>query len=315
MLNVQRLTILHELGRLGTLAAVARQLSYSPSAVSQQLAQLEREVGVSLTEPIGRGIQLTPPACLLIEMTRDALQDLELAEATLIFQHGSVSGVLRVASFQSVLLSILPATLDSLSRTHPELRVDVTQLEADTANAGLLSGAFDVVLGEEYPGEPIGENDRLDRRDLGQDSLLLTTPPTGRWSGVTNLEELAEAHWAMDPADTVPGRWMRRLCRSHGFEPVIRFEGVDILVHLEMVASGRAVSVTPQLVGSKRLQAVQVTPLPEAPMRRLFTLTRSTRAAHPAIDAFREALAQGFDEESQRQDEDTLSRRPTNSGS
>ena len=152
MLDVHRLRLLRELERLGTLAAVARALSYSPSAVSQQLSQLEAETGVVLLEPAGRGVRLTAQARILVAHTEALLERLEEAEADLRASLTEVRGTLRVASFQSVLLALVPDVLTRLAERHPGLRVEITHQEAGPAFAGLLAHDFDVVLGEEYPG-------------------------------------------------------------------------------------------------------------------------------------------------------------------
>jgi DNA-binding transcriptional LysR family regulator len=293
MLELRRLLVLHELDRLGTLAAVARALSYSPSAVSQQLAQLEREVGTALTEPVGRGVRLTDAAAVLVTHTRAAIAELERAEAE-IASSGRVSGTLRIGAFQTVLLSILPEVLGELQRRHPELRVDVAQLEADESLPGLLAGTFDVVLGEEYPGDRPLPGARLHREELGGDELLIAVPPSGPWSAVKGLADLAEARWALDPERTAPGRWARDACRRLGFEPDVRFDGTDLLAHVHLVRSGMAVAVLPGLLGAEYTRGIRLVELRGKPTRRLFTLARTSRAGHPAVIEFRDVLRQEF---------------------
>ncbi|BBA87359.1 lysR family transcriptional regulator [Mycobacterium pseudoshottsii JCM 15466] len=296
---MQRVVVLHELQRRGTLAAVAKALSYSPSAVSQQLAQLERECGMALIEPVGRGVRLTDAGEALVEHTRLAIATLERAEALLAASQGRVAGRLRVAAFQTLLLSLLPRVLDALARDYPDLRVEVAQREADGAISGLLAGTFDVVLGEEYPGGPLPPSPSLDRVDLRTDELFLAMPRIGPWSDATTLSDLEYASWALDPEPTVPGRWARSVCRAAGFEPDVRFDGVDLLVHLQMVQAGLAVAILPALLGQDRMRGVRLAPLPASPKRQLFTLTRTSRTAHPAVVAFRTALAEGFDAQHQ----------------
>src|ERR1700722_5443550 len=108
MLDVHRMRLLREVARLGTLAAVAKALSYSPSAISQQLSQLAQETGVTLLEPAGRGVRLTTQARILVVHTEAILERLEEAEAELRGSATEVRGTLRVASFQSVLLALVP---------------------------------------------------------------------------------------------------------------------------------------------------------------------------------------------------------------
>ncbi|EUA87104.1 bacterial regulatory helix-turn-helix, lysR family protein [Mycobacterium ulcerans str. Harvey] len=271
MLNLQRVVVLHELQRRGTLAAVAKALSYSPSAVSQQLAQLERECGMALIEPVGRGVRLTDAGEALVEHTRLAIATLERAEALLAASQGRVAGRLRVAAFRTLLLSLLPRVLDALARDYPDLRVEVAQREADEATSGLLAGTFDVVLGEEYPGGPLPPSPSLDRVDLRTDELFLAMPRIGPWSDATTLSDLEYASWALDPEPTVPGRWARSVCRAAGFEPDVRFDGVDLLVHLQMVQAGLAVAILPALLGQDRMRGVR---LARCPLRRNASCSR-----------------------------------------
>lgn len=294
MLNLHRLAILAELESRGTLAAVAEALSYSPSAVSQQLTQLERECGAVLLEPIGRGVRLTDAARILVRHARAAIAELELAESELAAAEERVAGVLRVATFQTVLLSVSTPVLTELRDRHPDLRIDVAQREAGDATAGLLSGDFDLVLGEEYADHPQQTPERIDRVDLSDDELRLAVPEVGPWAGRRTLSELAEAPWAVDPVETEPGRWVRALCRSAGFEPDVRFDGVDLLTHVHVVRAGLAVTVLPDLLGPANTVGVELVELPGRPKRRLFTLTRATRAAHPAVRAYREALGRAL---------------------
>jgi DNA-binding transcriptional LysR family regulator len=294
VLNLQRLLILQELERRGSLAAVARALNYSPSAVSQRLAQLEREVGAALTEPIGRGVRLTDAGRVLVRHAGVAIAALERAESELATVVGRVAGRLRVASFQTALLSLLPAALEQLESDYPDLRVDVAQRDATEATSGLMTGAFDVMLGEEYPDEPLSLNAGLHRVDLGTDELMLAIPLTGQWSNATTLAELAGAPWALDPDSVPAGRWARRICRAAGFDPDVRFDGIDLLVHAQMVRDGTAVALEPALLGPEHLHGVRLVGLAGSPNRTIFTVTRAARAEHPAVQALRRALAQSF---------------------
>jgi DNA-binding transcriptional LysR family regulator len=114
-----RLRLLRELSRRGTIAAVAHALSYSPSAVSQQLAALERETGVRLLEPTGRRVWLTAQAELLVSHTEVLLEEMERAEAALARSTRDTVGTLRVAAFQTAVLALIPPALAQLHALHP----------------------------------------------------------------------------------------------------------------------------------------------------------------------------------------------------
>lgn len=296
MLDVHRLRVLRELHRHGTLAAVARALSYSPSAISQQLAQLEAEAGVRLLEHVGRGVRLTAQAHILVEHTEAILERLELADAELAASLTEVTGTLRVASFQSVLLALAPAALSLLAERHPRLRVEISQQEAEVAFAGLLARDFDVVLGEEYPGLPQPPMPGVETEELAYDELRVAQPPRGPHSRPpATLADLADVPWVLDPAHTIPGQWARTLCRSAGFEPDVRFESRDLLLQVLLVETGHAVALLPDLLWTDRPHSLRLHRLPERPHRRLFTGVRSGATARPGVRAFRAGLRHGLD--------------------
>lgn len=257
----------------------------------------------ALTEPAGRGVLLTDAARVLVAHTRVSMDAIETAESALAASAVTVSGRLRVASLQTALLSSLPAALDELGRRCPDLAVEVSQRGVTEAVSDLRTGAFDVVVGEEYPGEESIASQGLQRQELGGYRMMLALPSSGPWSSATHLHDLATASWALDPAHSVPGRWARQVCRTAGFDPHERFDGVDLLVHLQMVRAGHAVSMVPELLRYGWTRGVRLVALPGEPQRRLFTLTRSARVSHPAVVHFRRALTTGFE----RQDVDGAS--------
>jgi len=116
MLDLRRLRLLRELNERGTIAAVAEALQFTPSAVSQQLAALEREAGVRLLERVGRGVRLTDPALVLVEHADALLERAALAETDLAAAAGTVTGRGRIAGFQSVLLRIALPAMQALAR-------------------------------------------------------------------------------------------------------------------------------------------------------------------------------------------------------
>ncbi|GAC78851.1 DNA-binding transcriptional regulator, LysR family [Gordonia malaquae] len=292
MLNVARLRVLRELHLRGTLAAVADALSYTPSAVSQQLSQLEKEAGVQLLEKVGRGVRLTDQAITLVGHTEAILARLELAESELAAAQPEVRGVLRVASFQSVVLELAPAALTLLAERHPLLQVEITQRDEVLGSSGLLAHEFDVVLGEEFPGGPHEIRSGIDREDLLRDPLLLAMPSHGPLADLpADVTQLADAPWALDPADLAMGAWSRDVCRSAGFEPDVRFDTPDPLLQAHLVRSGHAVALLPSLIADAHLHGTRLASLPGNPHRRLYTAARAGRSGHPSIRAFRSALA------------------------
>src|SRR4051794_41752333 len=118
MLDLRRLRLLRELSARGTIGAVASALSYSPSAVSQQLALLEREVGVPLLERVGRNVRLTAAAQTLVAHTDVLLARVEEAEADLEATAGQITGVVRVVAVQAAGLYLGAPALKGLAELH-----------------------------------------------------------------------------------------------------------------------------------------------------------------------------------------------------
>jgi len=287
MLDLRRLRLLRELARRGTITAVAQALSYSPSAVSQQLATLEKEAGVRLLEPAGRRVRLTAQAELLLTHTEILLEEMERAEAELAQSLNETAGTLRVASFQTAVLTLVPHALSQLERQHPALRVEVTELDPEAALPALIAGEFDLVLGEEYSGFPLPRPRDTERHDLLTDELRLITP-TG-WNE-RSLASLAPRPFVMEPAGTTARQWATAVCRQAGFEPDARYTTTDLQIHLRLVESGLAAALLPDLSGAGERDDVAVHRLPGHPRRQIFSTVRRGAAHHPKIQSFTTAL-------------------------
>ncbi|WP_407547954.1 LysR substrate-binding domain-containing protein [Streptomyces sp. Pv4-95] len=295
MFDLHRLRLLRELKHRGTLAAVADALSYAPSSVSQQLSQLEAEVGVRLLEPVGRRVRLTEQAEILVAHTEVVLERLERAEADIATSLTDLTGTLRIASFQTAALALVPTALDLLRDRHPQLRVHVTQREPERSLPALQARDFDLVLAEEYPGTPNPRSAELEEEDLLDDALHLALPETAGGSDAESpmaaLRSLADHPWVLEPEGTTARHWAMTLCRDAGFEPDVRFETTDLLLHVRLVEQNHAAAFLPGLVWSGRHPTVTLRQLPRGRRtRRVFTVVRRGRSAHPAVRACRDAF-------------------------
>jgi DNA-binding transcriptional LysR family regulator len=299
MYDLHRLRVLRELKHRGTLAAVARALAYSPSAISQQLSLLEAEVGVPLLEPVGRRVRLTDQAEILVAHTEAILRQLETAEADLATSLSELRGTLRIASFQTAALALVPTALDRLRGLHPSLRVHVTQVEPEVALPALQARDFDLVIAEEYPGNPNPRPAGLDSEDLLDDALHLAVPRgvASKVRSSDQLGSLADQPWVMEPVGTAARQWAMTLCRTAGFEPDVRFEGSDLLVHIRLVERGHAAALIPNLAWDGERPTVVLHQLPRGQRsRRIFTVAREGGSQHPAVQACRDALKRAASE-------------------
>lgn len=282
MLDLKRLRLLRELRIRGTIAAVAEALAYSPSSVSQQLSLLEAEAGVPLLVKVGRRVQLTAQADVLVEHTAVLLDRMELMQAELDSSVADVRGTVRLAVFQSAALGIVPQALTILAAEHPALRVEITQREPENALFEVWARDFDLVIAEQYPGHSAPRQAELDRVRLCEDSLRL--------AGAASLAEAASRPWVMEPRGTASRHWAEQSCRTAGFEPDVRFETADLQAHIRLVESGHAVALLPDLVWAGRTPTVQLAELAGSPHREVFTSVRDTSGSRPAILAVRDVL-------------------------
>ncbi|MBW5424856.1 LysR family transcriptional regulator [Streptomyces sp. BG9H] len=292
MLDLQKLRVLRELKHRGTLAAVARALSYTPSAISQQLSMLEAEVGAPLREQSGRGVRLTAQAEILVAHTEIVLEQLERAEAELAASMEEIAGTVRLACFQTAALAVLPAALAQLQRTHPRLRVETTQVEPEHALPKLMTRDFDLVVAEEYPYDAEARQPNLERRELCVGSMRLALPPPSvAVSDRAALRRAAALPWIMEPVGTAARRWAMALCREAGFEPDVRFETTDVNAHLRCVQQGHAVALLPDLLWQGKPPTLNLYELPQGwGYRRIVTAVRKGGGQQPAIRLCHEAL-------------------------
>ncbi len=291
MLDVRRLRLLHELSVRGTLAAVAASLSFSPSAVSQQLALLEDEVGVPLLRRVGRGVQLTPQAEVLVRHTRVLLDRLERAEAELKASFTEVSGVVRVAVFQSAALALMPGALSRMRAEHPEVRVEMTQHEPETALWETWARGFDMVVAEQYPAHAAPRHPGVDRELLTSDAIRLAVPHellSART--VRSPADLADQPWVMEPRGAASRHWAEQACRLDGFEPDVRYETADLQAQVALIESGNAVALLPDLIWARHTPQCALVRLPGQPRRQVFTSVRAAARDHPAVAVLRDTL-------------------------
>ncbi len=298
MLDLHRLRLLRELGERGTIAAVADALQYTPSAVSQQLAVLEREAGVPLLERAGRGVRLTDAGLVLAGHAEALLERVELAESDLAAASGKVAGRARIASFQSAAFHLAVPAMRSLARDAPDLRCELVEAEPEQALPTLPLGEVDLVLGDEWRHQPLPRTVGIDRADLLVDPVFLVLPArhpaARRHPREVPLAELADAPWTTGHRETRSG-WEElivRTCRElGGFEPDIRHRTNDSVTSLALVAAGQAVTMLPRLVRPDARPGVAVRALADGSVHRtIFAATRSADARRPSISALLSAI-------------------------
>jgi len=292
MLDLKKLRLLRELHLRGTIAAVAEAASYSPSAVSQHLAQLEREAGVELLRKSGRGLRLTPAAERLVARTADLLDVMELAETELRTSGEDVVGTVRAAVFQSAMLALMPAALEAMRTVAPDVRVELVQREPETALHETWLRDFDLVVAEHYPAHDAPHHPGLDRQSLTTDAIRLAV--SAREHGaVASVAGARELPWVMEPRGAASRHYAEQQCRVAGFEPDVRFETADLQAHVRLVETGNAVAFLPDLIWwGAEPTGCRLLDLPGSPRRTVFTSARASGSDFPAVAVFRRVLAQ-----------------------
>jgi len=293
MMDLRRLRLLREVHTRGTVHAAAKALGYTPSAVSQQLSVLEREAGTPLLERIGRNVRLTTAGEVLVQHTSAILAGMEAAEADLAtIAAGRTAGVVRVSAFQSAFLRIVAPAVRTLTSTHPDVTVQVTEIEIDQAAPAVRLQQLDIAIGDEYEGQPRAVHTDLSREALLHEQIQVVLPkghPEARNARVS-LKRLADLPWAACQFGNGQREMLIRVCRQLGeFEPDLRYSSDDLLILLELVRTTGAGTLLPDLVLGYSAHDVDIRPPAESTIGRdVFLLTRRSRTS--AVAAVAEAL-------------------------
>jgi DNA-binding transcriptional LysR family regulator len=295
MLDVRRLRVLREVAARGSFSAAAEALHFTQSAVSQQIAALEREAGMALVERSARGVRLTHAGEILCGHTDVILARLADAEAELEAIAGLRGGRIRMASFPTAGATIAPAAIARFRERHPGVDITLVPAEPPEGVERLRAGEIDIALLIETPwdGEP---DDGLERTHLLDDPMYACIPrthPRARKPRL-RLEDLAEDAWLLGTTGVCPdASILLRACAGAGFEPRIAFNSDDYLAIQGFVAAGMGVSLIPDLaLVTVRDDVVirEITPRPA--VRRILAGSLAGGYRSPATVAMLEILAE-----------------------
>lgn len=291
MLHPARLRLLCQLETLGTVRAVAAAAHLSPSSVSQQLSQLEAESGSVLFVRSGRRLQLTTAGHLLASRGREILDAMSTAAAELRSLDGVATGVVRVASFQSAVHSLVLPAARLVQQDAPSVEVHVVELESHLSSQALLRGDVDaIVTTTDFLDAPLRRD--LQMVPLADDPIVLVAPPEHRAaaSDRVDLAVLADEPWTFELEDTWMANVAARLCRSAGFEPrvVCRFNNYHLA--LQHVEAGGSLTLLPALAVDERYGVV-ARPLSPPSQRRIVAAVRASSTPNAAVRAFIDALS------------------------
>lgn len=284
--------MLHAVLMTGSVVGAARTLQVTTSAVSQQLARLEREVSQRLVERQGRGIRLTEAGTLLARNAGDLLTHVERVEAGLAEHRGAVAGPLAIAAFATAARGLLPGALRYLRSRYPELAVSLSEQEPHEAIPALRRGHLDVAVVQDWADDVLTVPEGLSRRHLLDDSFDVALPVDHPLAGRDSVAvtELAGDDWIGWSAGQICHDWLLRTLHRDGVEPRVRHTASEHSTQLALVAAGLGAAVIPRLGREPVPSSIRFVPVDPPATRRIFALWRTSATARPAIGAALDAL-------------------------
>jgi DNA-binding transcriptional LysR family regulator len=290
VLDVRRLRVLREVGRRGSLAAAAGALSYTASAVSQQIVALEREAGVVLLERRARGVVLTEAGNVLVRHAEAILAQLEAAEGELAALEDLRTGRLRMASFATAGASLLPLAVDAFRARHPEIALSVQQATPEQSVARLRDGLLDLAITVDLKPRPA---EGVEVIHLFDDPVLLALRDDHPLAAKPEirLSDLRDETWIDVPRLTSGGKVLARACERAGFSPRVAFESDDYTAIQELVGAGVGLALLPDLALCPPTKCVVLRSLDEdRPSRAIQAAARKPAFRSPAASAMLEIL-------------------------
>jgi DNA-binding transcriptional LysR family regulator len=295
MLDVRRLKVLREVASRGSFSGAAEALYLSQSAVSQQVAALEREVEMPLLERTNEGPKLTDAGRALLAHADAAIARLEEAEHELAAIAGLEGGELRMASFPSASVTILTEALSRFSKAYPKVSLTVTEAEPEESVRMLKAADIDLAIVFDYPLLASPADRDVEQVLLLTESMHLALPREHPKAGAetVSLAEFAEEPWLCGVRPSSCGELIVKACREAGFEPRIAFESEEYQVLQGYVAAGLGVTLLPDMVLPTLRPDLVVRPTdPEAPQRRVWAAVRAKGARSAATEAMLEVLGE-----------------------
>lgn len=292
-MDVRRLRVLKAVVDAGSITGAAAALDYTPSAISQQVSSLERELGTVLLERAGRGVRPTDAAVLLRDHAERVLAALAEAEEALDALRAGRIGRLRLGAFPTAGAALVPAALAAFEGRHPGVSLDLSVLEIDEALAGLRAGALDVaVVVRSAAGE---DDDGLLWRHLLFDPFRLVLPVGHALARRCAVPLAALAGERFIGVTSCPGHCQRvaeEACRRSGFHPTYGLEADEYPTAQGFVAAGLGVALVPLLALGTMHPGVAVRRVKDGdPVREVCAVARQAIAGQAAVASMLECLA------------------------
>ncbi|MBC7277984.1 LysR family transcriptional regulator [Nocardioides sp.] len=294
MIDLAAVVALRAVDTHGSVVAAAEALGFTPSAVSQQVKRLERQVGVPLLERIGRGVTLTHAGRHLVEEGSRLLADMESLESGLHEQATTVAGRLRLTAFSTAMRGLIAPVAGELRTAHPELALTLSEREPWDTVELVATGHSEIGVVHSWGDVPLSIPDHLVTTELHRDIadvIAHRDHPLAQLAKVTPHDLVAE-DWIATPEGTICRQWLNRMYAGTGHLPRIAHVSMEFDSHLALVRAGLGIALVPRLGRAalgEDLVAVRV--VDPVPTREVLALHRRTMAASPAVTAVLAALA------------------------
>lgn len=313
MLDLRRVRTLREVAARGTISAAADALHLTPSAASQQLAALEKEVGRPLLEPDGRTVRLTPAARLVLRRADAIFAELEQLDADFAAAERGAAGPLNVGSSATGIIALVAPAAARVLAERPDLDLHVAAAEAPDGLELLDAHGLDILITVESDETPQGDDPRYFREHLFIDPIDVALPAAHPLAvaAVRERRPLALASLAGEPFVLPPAGWscedvVRGACQSAGFTPRPAHRAFDWAACLALVGAGLGVLMLPSMAEVPPPDGVVVLPVQPTAVRHVVLLTRRGTEEHPAVRVLRDTLREVADERARRRGAATL---------
>lgn len=312
-IDLRRLRLLRELDEHGTVTAAAAALHLSPSAVSQQIAGLSRDVGVPLVERNGRGVRLTGQARVLLGHASVMQERLELARVDLAAWQEGTLGQLTIGALSTGITGFVAPLMSRMRQQRPGLDLRAVEMEPPKSFRALDRGELDIAIAIDYRDAPSRRDPRYHRIDLLSDRLDVALPadhPLADAHGIS-MAALADEVWVGTRPEDPCAQITFAVCATAGFSPDVRHQAAEWNAVVGLVAAGAGLALVPRLAHPLPVSDVVFCPVLDVPASRLvFAAARAGSQAAPAVSAVMAALVEIATARSAEEDEFRTRRAP-----
>ena len=300
MLDLNRLRIFQAVAEGRSFSAAATRLSYTQSSVSEAVATLERELGVTLLDRSSRPVGLTPAGEVVLAHAEALLGQADAVESDLVALTRGDAGRLRLAGFYTAWSTFLPDAIAEFARSRPRVRLELEQLDPPAALRRLRAGEIDLAVIYRFEaGDPADDPEsRLISTHLAHDPYALAMPARNRLArkGRLKVADLAGESWCTAPPGSPATVLLQQFCREYGgFEPKLEYTTEDVAMAQPLIAAGLAISLLPSLNLARPHPGVTVRELSVVPPGRdvwcVRPASRRLPAARPMVEALARAAA------------------------